>query len=194
MSSAAETVPSIEALRRQLRRLDAFVTTLTPADLERPTPCKGWLVRDLLAHNAAGAERINTYLEAVIDGRPTQGYQLADQGKINQAGVDKYRDAPDLIDIFRRQSNRALDLIDRAVERGVIRTPFNFFAPITVEQLAGVLAADVATHEWDCGKAVGRPRVPDPEILAGAIPVLIGTSCPSPSSRPKPATLSAPTA
>lgn len=173
MSMATDTVPSIEAIRRQVRRLEAFVKTLTPADLERPTPCKGWLVRDLLAHNASGAEGVNGFLEAVLAGRPTEGFTLADQGAINQAGVDKYRDAPNLTEIFEREMNRALGLLDQTVERGLTKTRFNFFAPITVEQLAGLLAADVATHEWDYGKAVARPRVPDPGILAGALPVLI---------------------
>src|SRR3712207_685892 len=113
MSMATETVPSIEAARQQVRRLEAFVKTLTPADLERPTPCKGWLVRDLLAHNTAGAEGISGYLEALIAGRPTEPYNLADQGTINQAGVDKYRNDPDLIGRISREFNRALDLLDQ---------------------------------------------------------------------------------
>ncbi|MFD9959067.1 maleylpyruvate isomerase N-terminal domain-containing protein [Amycolatopsis sp. NPDC058986] len=36
--------------RRSLALLDKLVATMTPADLDLPTPCAGWTLADLLRH------------------------------------------------------------------------------------------------------------------------------------------------
>lgn len=173
MVESADSIPSFEAVRRQARRLQTFVNTFAPEDLERLTPCQGWQVRDLLAHNASGAETIAGYLEAVIAGRPTQGYDLSQQTALNQAGVAKYRNDPHLVKVFHNHVERALIRLDEIQTLGLADQPFHFFAEITPAQLAGTLTADLAVHSWDYGRAVGRPQRPDPSILEGALPRLI---------------------
>jgi uncharacterized protein (TIGR03083 family) len=135
MAMAAGTIPSIEAVRAQARRMEALVTTFTPADLEKPTPCKGWLVRDIVAHTTSGAERLGEdYLRAIIEGRPTRGYDLKDQTELNQAGVDKYRNEPDLPGRFSAVLAQVLPLLDEIEVKGLAHAPFQFFAEMTVEQ------------------------------------------------------------
>ncbi len=42
--------PGVELLERALGYTCAALTTITPDDLDRPTPCAGWRLDDLLAH------------------------------------------------------------------------------------------------------------------------------------------------
>lgn len=165
--------PAFEAARRQALQLVDLVNTLHEADMEKATPCKGWTVRDILAHTTSGGERINGYLSAVLEGRPTEGFNLRDQAAINQQGVEACRNDPALVERFRLVVQQAIDRFDEIQLRGLERQPFVFFASITPMELAALLAADLATHQWDYGQAVGRPRLPDPAILAAALPVMI---------------------
>ncbi|MFJ6199451.1 maleylpyruvate isomerase N-terminal domain-containing protein [Micromonospora sp. NPDC092111] len=52
------------AFRDECARLDAVLRTLTGADLDRPTPCPPWAVRDLVAHVRTGAGRLVDMLAA----------------------------------------------------------------------------------------------------------------------------------
>jgi len=159
--------------QRQAERTDRFIAGLSTPELERATLCKGWLVRDIVAHMLAGGEALRETLQTVIDGHPTPGFDLRDQSVINQRGVDAYRDLPDLPTRFSRMVEGIQDVFAQIETKGLQKTTFMFFAPMTPEQLSALLAADVATHQWDLGQAVGRPQLPDPDILAGALPQMI---------------------
>lgn len=164
---------AIQMAQRQAERTDAFIATLSKADMDRPTPCTGWLVRDVVAHLISGGESLRDTLRAVVEGRPTQAFSLTDQAVINQHGVDAYRDLPDLPRRFSAMLDGIKEVLADIQTRGLQKQPFSYFAEITPEQLAALLTADVATHQWDLGQAVGRPQLPDPDILAGALPRML---------------------
>ncbi|MFF5173790.1 maleylpyruvate isomerase N-terminal domain-containing protein [Micromonospora sp. NPDC000089] len=46
------------AFRHECARLERILGALTDADLDLPTPCPPWLVRDLVAHVSTGAGRL----------------------------------------------------------------------------------------------------------------------------------------
>ncbi|OWV05240.1 hypothetical protein B5D80_18545 [Micromonospora wenchangensis] len=52
------------AFRAECARLGVVLSTLTDADLDRPTPCPPWAVRDLVAHVRTGAGRLVDMLAA----------------------------------------------------------------------------------------------------------------------------------
>jgi uncharacterized protein (TIGR03083 family) len=165
--------PAIQMAERQAERTNDFISSLSALELEMTTPCKGWLVRDIVAHMLAGGEGVSDTLQAVVDGRPTPGFDLRDQGAINQRGVAAYRDLTDLPQRFSGMIERIKGVFAQIETKGLQKTPFMFFAEMTPEQLSALLAADVATHLWDLGQAVGRRQLPDASILAGALPQMI---------------------
>ncbi|HLQ35877.1 MAG TPA: maleylpyruvate isomerase family mycothiol-dependent enzyme [Chloroflexota bacterium] len=162
-----------EAASAQALKIVELTRTLTPADMERPTPCKGWMVRDILAHTTSGGERINGYLRAVLEDRPTEAFSLADTAAINQRGVDSCRDDPDLVRHFGEVVDEGLRLFGEIEAGGLGDRPFMFFAVMTPTELAASLAADLATHQWDYGQALKRPQPPDASILAKTLPSML---------------------
>lgn len=48
---------AVAAFRAEASRLSKVIGSLSDADLDRPTPCPPWTVRDLVAHVIAGAAR-----------------------------------------------------------------------------------------------------------------------------------------
>ncbi|MFR9778512.1 maleylpyruvate isomerase N-terminal domain-containing protein [Micromonospora sp. MS34] len=57
------------AFRDECRQLEAVLRGLTGADLDRPTPCPPWAVRDLIAHVRTGAGRLVDMLAAPAPAR-----------------------------------------------------------------------------------------------------------------------------
>ena len=164
---------AIEAVQEQAERTGRFIAGLSQPELDRPTPCKGWLVRDILAHLVTGGEGVRDTLRAVAASQPTPAYDLRDQGVLNQRGVDSCRNDADLPERFQRMLGDLKEVIADIEAKGLQRAPFRFFAEMTPEQLSALLTADVATHLWDLGQAVGRPQPPDPAILAKALPQML---------------------
>jgi uncharacterized protein (TIGR03083 family) len=173
MVSAEPHGSAIKMAERQAERTHGFIVTLSQPELERPTPCKGWLVRDILAHMVAGGEAVADTLQAVVNGQPTTGFDLREQGAINERGVAAYRNLPNLQERFGLMLERIKAVFAQIEAKALQKSPFMFFAEMTPEQLSALLTADVATHQWDLGQAVGRAQLPDPDILAGALPQMI---------------------
>lgn len=180
MTTTARPIPGIEAARQQALKLAAFVSTFTAADLDRPTPCKGWLVRDILSHNTAAGEGVVEMMRAALAGQPTEpfAFDIHETSQINAAGAAKYRNAPDLVQRFNAMLASAAPLFGEIEARGMGDTVVHFFAPVTLEELACLLTADVATHTWDYGQAVGRPQFPEAAILANALPTFLEKTMP----------------
>src|SRR5438105_3606819 len=87
-TKSTEGLSVFDATREQFQRVRAMVDSFTPQELERPTPCAGWLVRDLMAHQVGtGAWLFDNYVEPFLAGRPTVHYDLAQQSTINAAAV-----------------------------------------------------------------------------------------------------------
>jgi len=57
--SETQTLPDTRPLFFQaLDQITPLIDSITAADLDRPTPCQGWSVRDLLSHLIAVSVRI----------------------------------------------------------------------------------------------------------------------------------------
>lgn len=131
------------------------VDGIEPEQLDNPSPCEEWTVRDVLNHVTAGATMFTVCLRdgAISDevlGELILGDNLGDNYK------DSFRTAAaDAMTAF--SAPGAMDKI--------VKLPFG-------EMPAGVAVNiaifDVATHTWDLAKGTGQSTQFDPEVLATA--------------------------
>jgi uncharacterized protein (TIGR03086 family) len=115
--------------------------------LDRPTPCDEWRVRDLFAHITTGA----TTFAAAVRGDEAPG---------------EVATGPD--EIMAATANAALVDIDEAF-RGpgalvhVVDTPFG---EMPGETFARLLAFDLLMHSWDLANATGQPLDVPSDVVA----------------------------
>lgn len=140
------------ALQESLRLLRAA----RDADWERPSPCAGWTLRDLVAHMAA----------------QHHGFAAAARG----SGADRtYWIAPDLgRDPFKVYDESVRHVLAAFAEDGVLERGFTLpeiGATFTGRVAVGFHFLDYVVHSWDVAAAIGAddldlPRLPQPVIEA----------------------------
>jgi uncharacterized protein (TIGR03086 family) len=137
-----------------LAQIDVILPTFqqlaaeTPPDqLDRPTPCEKWTVRDLLAHIIEGS---TTFAAAVRGDDPPDDVRLG----------------PDAV--VAATANAALADIDAAFRSpgALERTVATPFGEMRGDTFARLLVFDLLMHSWDLATATGKPLdVPD-ELVA----------------------------
>lgn len=127
-------------LRRALVVFGERVAVVSPHDWDRPSPCEGWSVRDLVAH-VVEEERFGPPLLA---GQSPEeiGDQLSGD-LLGDAPLDAWRDAAGAL--------RAA-ITDRAVLDATVRLPG---AAQAGRDFLFELFADHLVHTWDLARAVG---------------------------------------
>lgn len=140
------SVPAAELMlaERAMSHLTDAVNSLTAADLDRPTPCPGWRVRDVLAHVAGTAEALADYART---GRRELPDQFVPQG-------DPITDTSSSI-----AGTRAA-LADDSGD------------PADVSRAAGDVAIEFTTHAWDLDPGHAIPDDLATDVLALVSPLL----------------------
>ncbi|MEC3957582.1 TIGR03086 family metal-binding protein [Nocardia sp. CDC153] len=133
--------------RRALTDLVTLVGGLTDADLDRPTPCAGWVVRDLLRH-------MNSEHEAISEGSLNTEIVLeADPRKA-----------------FAQAASRWIEAFGGLAADHLVRLP-KFGTELHAQSLLRVHFIDMLTHRWDLAKALAvDPALPE-DLLAVALPI-----------------------
>lgn len=166
--------PEVEALRQATKRFARLVERLRRHELERASPCRGWRVRDVVAHQVAVAEWVRTdFWEPVLGGRQPRGVDLRDLGNLNQAGVERYRDAPNLSALLRQAHAKLLRVLDTIVAAGKLDRPGSYFGEGPVRLAVCTLTIDVLIHTWDIGQGTSRRSEPPAALLAPVLPQLL---------------------
>ena len=116
--------------------LDAVVQHVTDEDLDRPTPCAGWTVADLLAHEVG--QHLG-FAAAVATRRPGVGVragalQPGDVARLGRGGPERVR---------RRHPDAPV------TERELAEVPLPLRAVVDAQLL------DVLAHTWDLAKGLG---------------------------------------
>jgi uncharacterized protein (TIGR03083 family) len=134
-------VSDTRALAREERAdLAAFLTTLTPAQWDAPTLCRGWAVRDVVAH-------VVGYDELGVPGF---------FGNLARAGFSGDRANQRVADRLRHREPAALvDLVRR------YETPVGLTAMFG----ARIALTDGTIHHQDIRRSLGQPRDIPPERL-----------------------------
>jgi uncharacterized protein (TIGR03086 family) len=124
-----------------------ILATLSTADLDRPTPCALWTVRDVVNHVVSSA-----------------GFfaELAGAGQLGDRDGDPDVTAGDFNATFRQQASRLVAAFDApgAMDE-MMQMPFGD-TPGWV--CAYIAAGDIFTHGWDLARATGQPSDLDPQL------------------------------
>jgi uncharacterized protein (TIGR03086 family) len=144
--------------RRAMGVTAEIISGITPAQLDSPTPCGQWLLRDLLAHI------VGQY----------HGFALAASGKLT--GLDAFRPRPvgeGLADAYAAAAALVTKafaedgVLDRAFYLPEIRDGGPYPAPMAI----GFHFVDDVVHAWDLAKSIGAPVEFDDDVLDTALSI-----------------------
>ena len=143
---------AVELLERSIAYTRASLVQVTEADLDRPTPCHGWALRDLLGHmddslEAMAAAAQATSLSLVPSEPPTAGTDLLDSICLRARG---------LLGHWHPERGGGVDLGELSLPR---------------ELLGAVGALEITLHGWDVAESIGQPRSSPPGLAMDLWPV-----------------------
>lgn len=143
----AGLVAGLDVLQRALDYTRDALATITCADVERPTPCAGWRLADLLAH-----------MEDALD-----AFAEAAAGSV---GLSSAAPSP-LEQRVQRLQAKACGLLASWM---AARAPYVDVGghPLPVDAVARIAALEIAVHGWDVARTTGHDR-PLPEPLAAEL-------------------------
>ena len=138
-----------------VRATVALVASISPADLDRPTPCADWDLRALLAHMTA----------------QHRGFAAAAVGR----GADEAVWRPDPQDPISRYAPSAADVITAFAPHDVLDRPFLLpevgDRPLPGRMVIGFHLVDFVVHGWDVAAAMGLPWELPADVLEAALPI-----------------------
>lgn len=112
---------------------------VTPADLDRPTPCRDWDLRALLHH-------MNDSLAAL--------HEAAETGYVDLTPLPADSGLDDLVASLKNRACRLLGSWTAASDRHIGIADLS----LTSSLVAAAGAIEIAVHGWDVSAACGRPR------------------------------------
>ena len=130
------------------------LAALTVADLDRPSSCEGWMVRDVLAHLVGGNVR---FAQALRGQRPD--WQSRDRHQTTAPLAEFDPTAAELADAI-----EGIDDPTRHVLLPAGEPPASF--------AVRVHAADMLIHGWDIAVSTNQDRTLPPELCVAAMTVL----------------------
>lgn len=145
IDEGAALIGGIGLLERAVNFTLGSLHLVTPACLPRPTPCRAWTLRELLAH---------------MDDSLCALHEAADLGHVGLDVPEAGRGDPVAV-----LKNRACHLLSAWT---AVRAPGSVSvgdSRLTTSILTGAGAVEVAVHGWDVARACGYDR-PLPEPLA----------------------------
>ena len=140
---------SADVLERACRSTAAVLAMVRTTDLDQPTPCASWNVRDVVNHIVGGT-----------------GFfaELAEKGAVTDRGDDTDCTATDFAATFRREAER---LVAAFRAPGAMTKPMKLpFAELPGSVCVWIAAGDIFTHGWDLAKATGQPTDLEPDVAA----------------------------
>jgi uncharacterized protein (TIGR03086 family) len=140
---------SADVLERACQSTAAILDMVISADLDRPTPCASWNVRDVVNHVVGGT-----------------GYfaELAEKGAVTDRGDDADCTATDFTATFRQEAERLVAAFRAA---GAMTKPMKMpFGELPGSVCVWIAAGDIFTHGWDLAKATGQSTDLEPDVAA----------------------------
>jgi uncharacterized protein (TIGR03086 family) len=148
----------VATMRRVIEVTGQVVDNIEPQQLDNPSPCDGWTVRDVLNHIVAGAE----LFALCVRDRSVSDDAAAELMTSDRLGTDykaSFHDAADA-------ANESF-AIPGAMDR-IVKLPFG---EMPAGMALDIAIFDVTTHAWDLAKATGQSTDLDPEIAGPAFRV-----------------------
>lgn len=130
----------------------SYVEQITDADLERPTPCGAWNLRQLLDHMVG--QHLG-FTSVVRDGA---------------ADADAYRPVPFTPASWQASVDELLDAFAVAdLGAKVVEVELHPTLPLPIGVLVGAQFLDTEVHAWDIAAALGARYEPDAEAVAAVL-------------------------
>jgi uncharacterized protein (TIGR03086 family) len=150
----------VATMHRVIAETTRVVENIEPAQLENPSPCTEWTVRDVLNHITAGATMFGL---CVRDG-DIPDEKLGELMTGDNLGAD-YKGS------WVRAANDAevSFAIPGAMNR-IVKLPFG---EMPAGMALNIAIFDVTTHAWDLAKATGQSTELDPEVAGVAYQVAL---------------------
>ena len=137
-----------ENLARAFASTRAVLSNVKADQLDDPTPCKSWTVRDLVNHIVGGAHWFGINTES-------GGGAAPDERDWTQG---------DMVASFDEGAARAVAAFDApGAQEKIVKLPFGDFPG---SAFMGLATSDTFTHGWDLAKATGQSTDLDPELAA----------------------------
>jgi uncharacterized protein (TIGR03086 family) len=135
-----------ENLERAFASTRTVLSNVKTDQLDDPTPCRSWKVRDLVNHIVGGAHWFGASTEAGEGAAPSE--QDWTEG--------------DMVASFDEGATRAVAAFGApGAQEKIVKLPFGEF-PGAVYM--GLATTDTFTHGWDLAKATGQSTDLDPEL------------------------------
>jgi uncharacterized protein (TIGR03086 family) len=149
---------AVATMERVIDESRALVDGITPDQLERPTLCTEWTVRDVLNHITGGAG----YFARVAEGAAVSEEEI---GQLLGGGDnlgDDYKAA------FNTAADRAMAAFSQpGVLDKTVKLPFG---EVPGSVALSIAIFDVSTHNCDIAQAIGQP-IKDTEVLTTSLEV-----------------------
>jgi uncharacterized protein (TIGR03086 family) len=145
----------VATMHKVIEMTGTVVDNIEPSQLDNPTPCTEWTVRDLLNHITGGATMFGL---CVRDGSvPDEkfGELMTGDNLGSDFKASFHTAAADAEESF---------AIPGAMDR-IVKLPFG---EMPAGAALNIAIFDVATHAWDLAKATGQSTDLDPEVVAAA--------------------------
>lgn len=138
---------------RALDQAGRLVHAVTPDDLDRPTPCSDFTVRQLLGHLVAVERRV---------GHIARGGQPADVSSLVTDVADE--------DWAQAWDTARVDLDEQLAPDAVLDRTFAHPAgSFPARQAIFAYVSEVAVHAWDLARAIGSPAPLDDELAVASL-------------------------
>ena len=142
--------------RRALAWTGAQIAAITPADLDRPTPCTAWSLRDLVGHMTSH----NRGFTLALSGTP-EGAEIWDNLDPGSDAAKAYEaTSGELTAAFAGETPQRIEVYG-----------YGTFGIMTV---IGMHIIDVVAHGWDVARALGLDRMPDDDLCEAAYEIMRG--------------------
>lgn len=165
-TTAGPTAPSTAGhgiVDLDARVVEATVSLVKQAgllDLDRPTPCAGWTLADLIEHMTA----------------QHYGWTAAAVG--HGADLSVWQPGPPVADPIGEYAEAARRVLEAFSDEGVLEREFALaeISPVLRFPAAQAISfhfIDYLVHGWDVARSLGVDYRPEPDVLAAALPVAL---------------------
>ncbi len=151
--------------RRAVAASVDVVASVTVDDLDRPTPCSGWTLADLLVHMivqhngfAASARGFGADLQVWQPARVAGAVAIDPPGAYAAA-------AADLVEAFSA---------DGVLETAFVLPEFGPDAVVPGATAVGFHFVDYVVHGWDVARSIGVPFALPSDVVSAVLPIALG--------------------
>jgi len=143
----------LQAHKRALQAFAEVLSGVQDGQLEAPTPCSEWTVRQLVGHVVAGNNRV------AGEGPTPDAYGDGGAGQGREWGPGDVKAVRAAYEASAERAHAAF-----AAPDGLTRSFAMPFGEVPGAVFVRMRATDVLVHAWDLAKATGRSTDLDPEL------------------------------